>query len=104
MPRLLLTTLILSLLSAVFSASSAAQDHPLAFTHVTVIDTTGTPALPDMTVIVAGKKITQLGKSASTPVPKSATTVDATGKFLIPGLWDMHVHEIFGEWIPHRKK
>ena len=104
MPRLLLTTLILSLLSAVFPASSAAQDHPLAFTHVTVIDATGAPALPDMTVIVAGKKITQLGKSASTTVPKSATTIDATGKFLIPGLWDMHVHEIFGEWIPAQEK
>jgi imidazolonepropionase-like amidohydrolase len=104
MPRPSLTTLILSLLSAVLPVTSAGQDHPLAFTHVTVIDATGAPALPDMTVIVAGRKITQLGKSASTLVPKSATTIDASSKFLIPGLWDMHVHEIFGQWIPAQEK
>jgi imidazolonepropionase-like amidohydrolase len=100
MPRPSFTSVLILLLAIIWSPAVAAQDHALAFTHVTVIDATGAPPQPDMTVIVAGQKITQLGKSSSTPVPKSAITVDATGKFLIPGLWDMHVHEIFGEWIP----
>jgi imidazolonepropionase-like amidohydrolase len=83
---------------------AGAQDSSIAFAHVTVIDATGAPPQPDMTVVVADKKIAQLGKSASTHPPKGATVVDATGKFLIPGLWDMHVHEIFGEWIPADEK
>jgi imidazolonepropionase-like amidohydrolase len=100
MSRPSFTSVLILLLAIIWSPADAAQDHALALTHVTVIDATGAPPQPDMTVIVAGQKITQLGKSSSTPVPKSAITVDATGKFLIPGLWDMHVHEIFGEWIP----
>ena len=62
----------------------------LAFTHVTVIDATGAPAQSDMTVVVAGDHITELGKKVG--VPAQAQIVDATGKFLIPGLWDMHAH------------
>jgi imidazolonepropionase-like amidohydrolase len=57
-----------------------------------------------MTVIVQGKQILQLGKSASTTVPKAARVVDGRGKYLIPGLWDMHVHEIFGAWLPEDEK
>jgi hypothetical protein len=37
-------------------------------------------------------------------IPKGAKIVDAAGKFLIPGLWDMHVHTIFGDWIPKDEK
>jgi hypothetical protein len=65
---------------------------PLAITHVTVIDGTGAAAQPDMTVVVTGDRITALGKAGKVPVPDGAMVVDATGKFLIPGLWDMHTH------------
>ena len=64
----------------------------LVFTHVTVIDATGAPAKPDMTVVVRGDRIEALGKTANLNVPDNVQVVDATGKFLIPGLWDMHVH------------
>ena len=70
----------------------AAPDDTLAFTHVTVIDATGGPALDDRTVIVEGDRIRKIGKSPEIAVPKSARVVDASGKYLIPGLWDMHVH------------
>jgi len=69
----------------------------LVFTHVTVIDATGAPAKPDMTVVVRGDRIEALGKTSKLTVPRNAQVVDATGKFLIPGLWDMHIH-------PHDKK
>lgn len=69
-----------------------AADVPLALTHVTVIDATGTPAQPDMTVIISGGRITTLGPAAKVVVPAGARAIDATGKFLIPGLWDMHIH------------
>jgi imidazolonepropionase-like amidohydrolase len=64
----------------------------LAFTHVTVIDATGQPALSNRTVILAGDCIQSIGKFSETRVPKSARIIDASGKYMIPGLWDMHVH------------
>jgi imidazolonepropionase-like amidohydrolase len=60
--------------------------------HATVIDATGAAAKPDVTVIVTGDRITEMGRSGEIHIPKDAQIVDATGKFLIPGLWDMHVH------------
>jgi amidohydrolase family protein len=71
---------------------------PLALTHVTVIDATGSPAQPDMTVVIDGGRIAAVGKSAEMSVPDGAQVVDATGKFLIPGLVDMHVHTA---WDPY---
>jgi imidazolonepropionase-like amidohydrolase len=65
---------------------------PLAFTHVTVIDATGAPAKPDMTVVVSGDHITALGKSAEVNVPVNARITNATNRFMIPGLWEMHTH------------
>ena len=70
----------------------AAQPKSFAFTHVAVIDATGTPARQDMTVVITRNRITHVGPSSSLRVPEGARVVDATGKFLIPGLWDMHVH------------
>src|SRR5882762_2009051 len=64
----------------------------LAFTHVTVIDATGSPAQPDMTVVVANQRIAAIGPSKTTEIPTDAEIFDATGKFLIPGLADMHIH------------
>src|ERR1700678_802312 len=72
----------------------------LAITHVTVIDVTGGAARNDMNVVVEGERITQIGSSRRVKIPKGARVVDATGKFLIPGLWDMHVHTFFGTWVP----
>jgi imidazolonepropionase-like amidohydrolase len=85
-------------------AASAAPDRSLAFTHVNLIDATGTPAQPDMTVIVAGQRIVSIDKSSSASIPSGAQVIDGTGKYLIPGLWDMHVHEIFGDWVPEDDK
>lgn len=65
---------------------------PLAITHVTVIDGAGAPPQKDMTVILAGGRITAVGASGQTPPPKGARVLEASGKFLIPGLWDMHGH------------
>lgn len=53
---------------------------------------TGAAPKPDMTVIIKGNRITALGKTGQVHVPRAAQIVDAAGKFLIPGLWDMHVH------------
>jgi imidazolonepropionase-like amidohydrolase len=71
---------------------SSAPPPSLAITHVTLIDGTGSAALPDMTVFVAEERIAAIGPSRSMFIPRSTKTLDATGKFLIPGLVDMHAH------------
>ena len=69
-----------------------ADSRPLAFTHVTVIDATGAPAKPDMTVIVSANRITAIGKTGQVTVPGNARVLDESHKFMIPGLWEMHTH------------
>src|SRR5713226_3930751 len=69
----------------------------IALTHVTVIDGTGRPPQPDMTVIVRDGRIAAFGPSARASVPEGARVVDGAGRFLIPGLWDMHVHLQLGD-------
>src|SRR5262245_57763045 len=89
------SVLLLLLTLAIPSAARAADEpatRPLAITNVTVIDTTGGPSQSAMTVLITGDRITAVGKSAQLAVPKDARVVDGTGKFLIPGLWDMHMH------------
>ena len=81
-------------LAVLVSAQVPAQPpaKPLALTHVTVIDLVSKAPLPDQTVIITGDRITALGPAKRIKVPANAEVLDATGKFLMPGLWDMHVH------------
>jgi imidazolonepropionase-like amidohydrolase len=88
--RLSLTLFCSSLLLA---QQSTGSKQILVLTHVTVIDATGAEAKPDLTVVVRDGRIAALGRSDRIRPPKGAHVVDASGKFLIPGLWDMHVHE-----------
>lgn len=72
--------------------SSRAMVGSLALMHVTVIDGTGAPPKPDMTVVMVGYRIVEIAKSNAVSIPRHARTIDATGAFVIPGLWDMHAH------------
>src|SRR5438067_9144043 len=64
----------------------------IAFMHVSVVDVTSGSPRPDRTVIVRGNRIVVESSSASVMIPTDAHVVDGRGKYLIPGLWDMHVH------------
>jgi imidazolonepropionase-like amidohydrolase len=76
-----------------FSSLTFAEDQPaLALTHVAVFDGTGRPLRSDQTVIITNRRITIIAPAASVKLPQDARVIDAHGKFLIPGLWDMHVH------------
>jgi imidazolonepropionase-like amidohydrolase len=87
---LLLITLLPELLFA--QTKTASPSRPLVLTHVTVIDVMRGRAESEMTVTLAGEHIAALGRG-KIKVPQGAQVIDATGKYLIPGLWDMHVHE-----------
>ncbi len=91
MKVILIPLLALAVLSSDLTSQST-QLKPIVFTHVTIIDGSGAPAKPDMTVAITGNRITELGPGTDVRVPQGAQVVDATGKFMIPGLWDMHVH------------
>ncbi|MFC7405761.1 amidohydrolase family protein [Georgenia alba] len=63
-----------------------------AYVGATVIDATGAPPRPNQTVTVADRMITAVGPAAQVPTPPGAVVHDVRGKYLIPGLTDMHVH------------
>ncbi|WP_329081406.1 MULTISPECIES: amidohydrolase family protein [unclassified Streptosporangium] len=69
----------------------------IALRNVTAIDATGSPPRPGLTVIVKDGWITALGRARDLRIPRGARVVDGTGKFLIPGLCDMHVHSVDAE-------
>lgn len=90
-----ISSILLMFALSIFSlaqSNSRSQTPPLVITHVTIIDATGAPPKPDQTVVVVAGRIHELGNSSRVRVPRGAQVLDATGKFLIPGLWDMHVH------------
>jgi imidazolonepropionase-like amidohydrolase len=72
----------------------AAQDAPGAtvFENVTVIPMDGERSLPGQSVVVQGRRISALGPAATLTVPAGATRIDGRGKYLIPGLAEMHGH------------
>src|SRR5258708_3397851 len=55
---------------------------------------------PDSIVVINGDRITFVSHSAVVPLAKNTRVIDGRGQFLIPGLWDMHVHSAFGDWFP----
>src|SRR5713101_2202778 len=64
----------------------------IALTHVKLIDGTGSPALDDQTIVIAGGKIQAAGPAASTQPPADAKTLDLHGYTVVPGLVGMHNH------------
>lgn len=84
---------LLLLLVAVFPLSSCNSSlSTIAITHVTVIDPSTETVHSDFMVVVQHAQITAVGASGSTPIPNGAKIIDASGKFLMPGLADMHLH------------
>lgn len=94
-----LLLLIVLLLVAVFLPTQQLRPAVLALKHVTVIDMTGAAPKPDRTVVITGNRITTIGRTGEVPIPRDAQLIDATGRFLIPGLWDMHVHALRKERV-----
>jgi imidazolonepropionase-like amidohydrolase len=65
-----------------------------------LIDGMGKPAIENAVVILKDGKIAAAGPAASTPVPEGSQVVDAHGKSVLPGLWEMHAHFEQVEWGP----
>jgi len=67
-----------------------------ALTGATVIDVVTGRRLRKQTVLIAGDRIVGVGRL---PIPRGATVIDATGKYVVPGLADMHVHSLGDEHV-----
>jgi imidazolonepropionase-like amidohydrolase len=75
----------------------------LVLNNVTVVDVRTGKLQPDQTVILERNHIYSIGPSKSAKYPRNADSVNCKGGYLIPGLWDMHVHLEFGDWFPDAK-
>jgi len=105
MKGLLFSILLGMRLCAIAWAQSPSVPVVIVIHDVTVIDATGGPAQPHRTVILRQGRIEEIGSSAMDMGGKlPGVHVDGSGKFLIPGLWDMHVHMVFGNWFPRGKE
>jgi hypothetical protein len=94
-----------------FCAVAMAQEEPAVvisqrivgsatyITHVTAIDTEAGKEIQDRTIIISGDRISDVRDSNGMKPPAGAKVVDGRGKYLIPGLWGMHVHAVFVERI-----
>ncbi len=79
-------------LAAPMLANSEDEPQVLAITHAVVIDPATGSVRADQTVVIAGGRIQRVVPSANYQPEKGARIIEARGKYLIPGLWDMHVH------------
>ena len=84
---------LLLCLIAVAAVSAASQSGPLTIIdHATIIDGNGGPALKDGAIVIQGERIQQIGPRGTIKPPPGTILIDATGKFVIPGLIDAHIH------------
>jgi imidazolonepropionase-like amidohydrolase len=95
----ILLFLLVGVLLGALSAQHWNLEETLVITDVNVVDVRTGEVRADQVVIIERNRITTVG-SKGTRYPRNAPTVNAKGGYLIPGLWDMHVHLVFGDWFP----
>lgn len=90
----------LSLFASVLVASPGPSPQPsvggLALVGVNVIPMTGEAPLLNQTLVIRGDVIAAIGDARTVEVPQGFTRIEAAGRFVMPGLWDMHVHLMYG--------
>jgi imidazolonepropionase-like amidohydrolase len=79
---------------------SGSHADTLALVGGTLIDGTGADPVPDSVVLIQKGRIVAAGARSKVRIPKGAEKVDAHGKTILPGLWDMHAHFEQVEWGP----
>lgn len=90
----------LSALAKLTASSRMPRTAKLAIVGATLENSTGAAPIKDSVIVIEHGTITAIGARGKTIVPKDATVLDASGKYAIPGLWDMHAHYEQVEWGP----
>jgi imidazolonepropionase-like amidohydrolase len=96
----LLAALVIAAPARAQPSRTALQPGALAITGATVITMNGDAVLRDATILVRDGRIAGVGPSTEVPVPSNARRIDGRGKYVIPGLADMHAHLYADEWVP----
>ena len=90
----------MSALAELSKGISGSRASTLAIVGGTLIDGTGAAPVPDAAVVIHNGRIVAVGPRSKVKIPKHANVVDAHGKTILPGLWDMHAHFEQVEWGP----
>jgi imidazolonepropionase-like amidohydrolase len=87
-------------LAEISKGISGSRAQKIAIVGGTLVDGTGSPAIPDSVVLIENGKIAAVGRESQIKIPAGAQKIDAHGKTILPGLWDMHAHFEQVEWGP----
>ena len=104
------TAIVLSLFSLelLFAPARLPAQKPspnaLVLNHVTVVDVRTGALQPDQAVIIEGNHIAFVGPAKTVKFTRFPQWLDGRKLFVIPGLWDMHVHLVFGDWFPDARE
>jgi hypothetical protein len=90
----------LAALTKLTAAARMAPARILAITGATLDDSTGAPPVKDSVILIENGVIKAVGPRSQVRIPKDVTILDASGKYAVPGLWDMHAHYEQVEWGP----
>ena len=90
----------MSALAEVSKGISGSRASTIAIVGGTLIDGTGAAPIADAAVVIRKGRILAVGPRSKVRIPKHANIVDAHGKTILPGLWDMHAHFEQVEWGP----
>ncbi len=80
------------LLAVALTPGLVVASQPIAFVGVNVVPMDREVVLEEMTVVVEDGRITAMGKTNRVPVPPNSRRIESAGSFLLPGLFEMHVH------------
>ena len=92
MPRFSIYTLVLQFLLLISDHTESANDSQVAIKGATVLNIRTGQQLRDSVIIIDKERIKELGAASDIAIPDAARVIDASGKWVIPGLVDMHVH------------
>ncbi len=98
--QILITLSFLMLVTTFVHAGDSAQT--VAIVGGTLVDLDGEAPIENAVIVVNGERITAIGSAADVEIPADAKQIDAKGKYLIPGLMNMHVH--LGLILPGKMK
>ena len=105
--RLLFGIIAVVILQPYFPSTLRAQkessDGATVLTNLTVVDVRSGELRAEQTVVIRGNRIVSAGPSNGAEDSSKSRIIDCSGLYAIPGLWDMHVHLVFGDWFPGGK-
>ena len=103
-PRSLIARVLFAvaiLYPALAGSQNWSLEDTVVITDVNIVDVRGGLVLPEQTVVIDRSRIVAVGSRKDTRYPRNAPIIiNGKGFYLIPGLWDMHVHLVLGDWFP----